>query len=130
MIRDLHRLLPVATAALACLLGPAALASDFAVDADFMELLDDRTRSLSSRLALRDLAGARDDARAISGFFGEMAAYYAKRAPGGDAATWASEGREAADEIARLALAGDLDHAQQSATVLTGTCRACHRVYK
>lgn len=113
----------------AALLSGGVLASQAIVDEDSMQLMDDRNKSLSSNISLRDAAGAKDDARALNEMFADVELYFAQKGKS-DAVDWSKQSRELSAEITRFIAASDFDHASQSAVTLSKTCKACHEVYK
>lgn len=125
-----HRLSTLLISTFAALSSGAGLAAQFEVDRDFMETLEDKTRSLNSRLALKESAGARDDARALAAMYEKMALFYSQQREASDAVTWSNQGKDLSNEISRYAVAKEFDRALQSAAMLGNTCTTCHRVYK
>lgn len=108
----------------------SVLASQLAVDEDSMQLLDDRNKSLASNIALRDPAGARDDAEALASGFAEIEAFYAQKGQADDAVNWSRQSRQLADDISKHVAANDFDRAAETAVTLSKTCRSCHDTYK
>lgn len=114
----------------AALLSGGVLASQAViVDEDSMQLMDDRNKSLSSRIALKDAEGAKDDARALNEMFADVEVYFGQKGKG-DAVDWSRQSRELSTEITQYVSANDFDHASRSAVALSKTCKACHEVYK
>lgn len=110
-------------------LSGGVLASQVTVDEDSMQLMDDRNKSLSSNIAVKDAPSAKEDARALTEMFADVETYFAQKGKD-DAVDWSKQSRELSDEITRYVAANDFEHASQSAVALSKTCKACHRVYK
>ncbi|BBJ00504.1 hypothetical protein FGKAn22_21960 [Ferrigenium kumadai] len=114
---------------ISALLSGSVLASQVTVDEDSMQLMDDRNKSLSSNIALKDASSAKEDARALAEMFADVETYFAQKGKG-DAVDWSKQSRELSAEITRYVAANDFDHASQSAVTLSKTCKACHQIYK
>lgn len=108
----------------------SVLATQFAVDQDSMQLVDDRNTSLASNIALRDAAGARSDAEALAAMFAEIEAFYAQKGQVNDAVSWSRQIRELADDISTHVAASDFDQAAENAVTLSKVCKSCHSIYK
>ncbi|HXU92343.1 MAG TPA: hypothetical protein VFP33_01670 [Gallionella sp.] len=113
----------------AALLSGGVLAGQAVVDEDSMQLMEDRNKSLSSRIALKDAAGAKEDAQALAEMFADVETYFAQKGKG-DAVDWSKQSRELSADISRYVAAKDFDHASQSAVTLSKTCKTCHQTYK
>ena len=113
----------------AALLSGGVLANQAVVDEDSMQLMDDRNKSLANRIALKDEAGAKDDARALNEMFSDVEVYFEQKGKS-DAVDWSKQSRELSEQITRYVAANVFDHASQSAVTLSKTCKACHQVYK
>ncbi len=113
----------------AVLLSGGVLANQAVVDEDSMQLMDDRNKSLSSNIALKDATSAKEDARALAEMFADVEQYFVQKGKN-DAVDWSKQSRELSAEITRYVAANDFDHASQSAAALSKNCKACHRIYK
>jgi len=111
------------------LLSGSVLASLATVDEDSMQLMDDRNKSLSSNIAIRDATSAKEDARALAEMFAGVELYYAQKGKE-DAVDWSKQSKELSAEITRYVAANDFDHASQAAVSLSKTCKTCHQSYK
>lgn len=111
------------------LLSGSVLASQAAVDEDSMQLMDDRNKSLSSNIAIRDAASAKEDARALAEMFADVELYFAQKGKE-DAVDWSKQSKALSAEITRYVAADDFDHASQAAVTLSKTCKTCHQTYK
>ena len=113
----------------AAILSGGVLASQVVVDEDSMQLMDDRNKSLANRIALKDEAGAKEDAHALSEMFADVELYFEQKGKS-DAVDWSKQSCELSERITRYVAANDFDHASQTAVTLSKTCKACHEVYK
>ncbi len=100
------------------------------VDSDFMTEMEDRSKSLTSNLSLKDGKAATEDAKAIETMFNEVEAFFVKKGDAQDGVTWSQESRALAGKIAQSVAGGDFDGAAQTAVSLNKTCKACHKIYK
>jgi hypothetical protein len=115
---------------LVALSGSVLASQAVGVDEDSMQLMDDRTKSLTSNLALENASGAAEDARALAEMFSSVEGYYLARDGGSDALDWARQSRTLSDQISQQVSAKAFDQASQAAAKLSKTCKACHTVYK
>lgn len=100
------------------------------VDSDFMTEMEDRSKSLTSNISLKDAKAATDDAKAIEQMFNEVEAFFVKKGNAEDGVTWSQESRTLAGKIAQSVAGSDFDTASQTAVSLNKTCKACHKIYK
>ncbi len=100
------------------------------VDEDSMQEMDDRIKSMTSRLSLADASGALEDARALEEMFKSVEAFYAVKNDAQDALEWSKQSVELTAVISQHLASNDFDHATQSAVRLSKTCKSCHQVYK
>jgi cytochrome c556 len=101
-----------------------------AVDADFMQVLEDTQKSLTSNISLKNAKSASADAKEMEVMFTEVEAFFAKKGNAADAVTWSQESKALASGVAQALAANDFDGASQKAVTLAKTCKACHKIYK
>lgn len=100
------------------------------IDEDYMQIMEDRQKSLSSNLAQKNVRAATEDAKELEDMFGEVSGYYQQKGNAQDAQDWSKESRDLAAAITKYVATKDFDTAAASATTLAKNCKACHRVYK
>lgn len=100
------------------------------IDEDYMQIMEDRQKSLSSNLALKNANGAKEDAKELEDMFGDVTGYYRQKSNAEDALDWSKDSRDLAAAITKYVASNDFDTAAASATTLAKNCKACHRVYK
>lgn len=108
----------------------SVVAAQVSVDEDFMQIMDDRQKSLSSRIALKDANGATEDVKELADMFKEVETFYEQKGNAPDAVNWSKESKELAETITKYVASNDFDTASQTSVALAKTCKACHRVYK
>lgn len=101
-----------------------------AVDADFMQIMEETQDNLASNISLKDAKAALADAKQMEEMFKETEAFFVKKGNAADGVTWAQESRELARNVSRAVGANDFDTAAQQAVSLAKTCKACHKIYK
>ncbi|MES2932364.1 MAG: hypothetical protein V4805_02610 [Pseudomonadota bacterium] len=101
-----------------------------AVDADFMQVMDEKQKSLSSNISLKDAKGAIADAKEMEEMFKETEAFFIAKPNAADGVTWAQESRALAADVSQALVADDFDTASQKSVSLAKTCKACHKIYK
>jgi cytochrome c556 len=92
--------------------------------------MEDRQKSLTSNISLKDAKGATADAKEMEEMFKEVEAFFVKKGNAADAVTWSQESRQLAGGVAKSLAANDFDAASQQAVTLAKTCKACHKIYK
>jgi len=113
------------------LMGILLSASASVVDADSMQLMEDRQKSLSSNIATKDVKSALADAKELETMFKEVAAFYEQKGNASDAVAWSKENREIAGVVVAQALvAKDFDTASRQSVTMAKNCKACHQLYK
>lgn len=105
-------------------------ASQVSIDEDYMQVMDDRQKSLTSNIALKDAGNAVEDVKELGEMFAEVEAYYAQKGNAADAVGWSRESRDYAATITKYVAANDFDSASQTSVKMAKTCKECHRVYK
>jgi DNA-binding GntR family transcriptional regulator len=107
-----------------------ALTANGEVDEDFMKTMEDLNKSLSSDIAIKDVKAASSEAREMEKMFVEVEAHFVKKADAADGVKWSQESRELSAAILKNITANDFDAAEATATSLSKTCKACHKIYK
>ena len=105
-------------------------AAQVSVDEDFMQIMDDRQKSLTSNIALGNAQAASTDIRQIAEMFNDVEAFYAQKGNAQDAVTWSRESKVLAATITKSVAAKNFDAASQTSVSLAQTCKECHRAYK
>lgn len=101
-----------------------------AVDADLMQSMDEKQKSLSSHLALKDAKGALQDAREMEDMLKEVETHFVQKGNAPDGVSWSQESRQLASGVAQAVSAHDFTGASQKAVLLAKNCKACHQIYK
>ncbi len=107
-----------------------AHAAEAVLDMDLMQTVEDTNKSLASGIALRDGSGAGRDAAELHELFRTVEAHYQSRPDAADGLELARKSLALTRKIQEQVGARDFDGAQDSATELSRTCRACHTFYK
>jgi hypothetical protein len=108
----------------------SVVAAEISVDEDYMQVMEDRQKSLSSNLALKNAQAALDDARELDDMFKDVETYYAHKGNADDAVNWTKESKNLAVSITKYVATQDFDTASVTAVSLAKTCKECHSVYK
>lgn len=108
----------------------SVVAAQSTVDEDFMQIMEDRQKSLSSNLSLQNATAATEDVKELKDMFGEVEDFYVHKGNAGDAVNWSKESKDLAAAIEKYVAAKDFDTAAQTSAALAKTCKTCHRVYK
>ncbi len=108
----------------------SSMVAAFDVDEDFMNLIKDKTKSLSSNIAQSDVKAAKDDADEIIDMFNDVEAFYVKKGNAQDAVDWSKEAKNLTASITKYVEAKDYDAAAQASVTLSKSCKSCHNVYK
>ena len=108
----------------------SVMAAQPTVDEDFMQLMKDKQKSLSSNISLKDTQSATDDANEIVDMFNDVQAFYEKKANAADAVDWSKESKDLTATIAKYVAANDFDTAAQTSVTLAKACKTCHKIYK
>lgn len=111
-------------------LGLAALAAQGEVDEDFMTTMEDLNKSMSSNISIKDGKAASAEANEMEKMFVEVEAFFVKKGDAADGVKWSQDSRELSAAILKAVVANDFDTAQEKATSLSKTCKACHKIYK
>ncbi|WP_020167230.1 MULTISPECIES: hypothetical protein [Methylotenera] len=128
MKKKIYQYLAIALIAMAAITTPVFSYSE--VDEDFMTAMEDLNKSLTSNLALKDVAASASEASEMQKMFDEVEAFFLKKADAADGVKWAQESRDLSALIAKSVSANDFDAASQNAVALSKTCKACHKIYK
>jgi len=110
-----------------------ALLSAYAsvVDADLMQVMEDKQKSLSSNISLKNAKDALADAKELEEMFKEVGTFYEQKGNAADAVTWSKESRELAGVVVAQAIAAnDFDTASKKSVTMAKNCKACHQAYK
>ena len=108
----------------------SVVAAQSTVDEDFMQIMEDRQKSLSSNISLKNATAAREDVKELEDMFNEVEAFYVHKGNATDAVNWSKESKELAAAIEKYVASNDFDTASQTSATLAKTCKTCHRVYK
>lgn len=100
------------------------------IDEDFMQLMKDKQKSLTSNLSMKDTKGSTDDAAEIQDMFNDVQNYYAKKGNAADAVDWSKKSKDLLGTIMQYVASNDFDTAEQTSVTLANTCKECHKVYK
>lgn len=106
------------------------VAGQSTVDEDFMQIMEDRQKSLTSNLALKNAQAATADVKELEEMFGDVEAFYAHKGNADDAVNWSKESKQLATVIEKYVASNDFDTASQTSATLAKTCKTCHRTYK
>jgi hypothetical protein len=101
-----------------------------AVDADLMQSMDERQKSLSSHLALKNAKGASQDAREMEDMLKEVEAHFVQKGNAPDGVQWSVESRQLASGVVDAVNHADFAGASQKAVAMAKNCKACHQIYK
>jgi hypothetical protein len=100
------------------------------LDEDYMQIMEDRQKSLSNNIGVQNIHGATEDVKEIEDMFGEVEEYYLSKGNTKDAVDWSKDSKALAVAIEKYVATKDFDNATISATTLAKTCKECHSVYK
>lgn len=114
--------------ALAAIAG-SVVAAQVSVDEDYMQVMEDRQKSLANNIAQQNADGATEDAKELEVMFKDVIEFYAAKGKE-DAINWARESEGLAVAINKYVASNDYDTAATTAIALAKTCKSCHRVYK
>jgi cytochrome c556 len=112
------------------LLSVGAAYAAFEIDVDFMQKMEDTTKSLDSNVAQRNAKAATAEATEIVEMFTQVEAYYVQKGNADDAVGFAQKSRGFAVEVVKSVNANDFDAAATSVESLARSCKACHELYK
>src|SRR5512140_1037144 len=76
----------------------SVVAAQVTVDEDFMQVMEDRQKSLSSNISLKDAKAAEEDVKELADMFGDVEMFYEQKGKT-DAANWSKESKELAAAI-------------------------------
>lgn len=105
-------------------------ASQVTVDEDYMQVMEDRQKSLTSSIALNNAKAAVEDANALGEMFSDVETFYAQKGNANDAVNWTKESKGLTVAITKYVATKDFDTASVTAVTLAKTCKECHSVYK
>lgn len=108
----------------------AALAAASEMDEELMATIETVAESLSSNIALQDVAAARTDASDLESLFAEVQVFFEAHADGKDAVEYTKKTRELSGAVLVAIDAGKFDDAANAASEIGRTCKSCHRKYK
>jgi hypothetical protein len=110
--------------------GVTALAEDLSdIDEDYMQLMKDKQKSLTSNLAMKDAKASEGDSAELQDMFNDVQNYYAKKGKA-DAEDWSKQSKDMLGEITKDIGANDFDTAEKTSVMLAKTCKECHKIYK
>lgn len=112
------------------LMAGTVVAGQSTVDEDFMQVMEDRQKSLSSNISLKNSQAATEDVKELQEMFNDVEAYYAHKGNASDAVDWSRESKALTVAIEKYVASKDFDTASQTSVTLAKTCKTCHRVYK
>lgn len=108
----------------------SVVAGEVSIDEDYMQVMDDRTKSLTSNIALKNGQAAVEDARELDQMFNDVEVFYVHKGNATDAVNWTKASRNLAAAITQNVASNDFDTASEKAASLAKTCKECHSVYK
>ena len=108
----------------------SVLAAQITLDEDYMQVMEDRQKSLTNNVALQNAKGANEDLKELGEMFAEVESYYIQKGNAADAVAWAKESEDDAVAITNYVAAKDFDNASLTSVKMAKTCKECHRVYK
>jgi hypothetical protein len=108
----------------------SVLAAEVSIDEDYMQVMEDRQKSLTSNIALKNGQAAVEDAKELDQMFNDVGAFYAHKDNAADAVNWTRESKDLAAAITKYVASNDFDTASMKAVSLAKTCKECHSVYK
>jgi flagellar basal body rod protein FlgB len=108
----------------------SVLAAQITLDEDYMQVMEDRQKSLTNNIALRNVPGANEDLKELGEMFAEVEAYYTQKGNAADAVGWAKTSGDYAVAITNYVAAADFDNASVTSVKMAKTCKECHSVYK
>lgn len=108
----------------------SVVAAEVSVDEDYMQVMEDRQKSLSSNIALKNGQAAVEDAKELDQMFNDVEAFYAQKGNATDAVNWTKESKDLSVAITKYVASNDFDTASVKAVTLAKTCKECHSVYK
>ena len=112
------------------LMAGSVVAGQVSIDEDYMQCMDDRQKSLTSNLSLKNAQAAKQDVKELALMFSDVEIYYAQKGNADDAVTWSKESKVLAMAIEKYVASNDFDTAAQASVTLAKTCKTCHRTYK
>ena len=108
----------------------SVLAAEVSIDEDYMQVMEDRQKSLTSNIALKNGQAAVEDAKELDQMFNDVESFYAHKDNATDAVNWTKESKDLAVAITKYVASNDFDSASMKAVSLAKTCKECHSVYK
>lgn len=108
----------------------SVVAAEVSVDEDYMQVMEDRQKSLASNIALKNGQAAVEDAKELDQMFNDVEAFYVHKGNATDAVNWTKESKDLAVAITKYIASNDFDTASVKAVTLAKTCKECHSVYK
>lgn len=108
----------------------SVVAAQVSIDEDYMQVMEDRQKSLTSNLALKNAQAAAEDVKELKDMFAEVEEFYVHKGNADDAVNWSKESRDLAGAIEKYVASSDFDTASQTSATLAKNCKSCHRVYK
>jgi hypothetical protein len=108
----------------------SVVAAEVSIDEDYMQVMDDRQKSLASNIALKNGQAAVEDAKELDQMFSDVETFYTHKANADDAVNWTKTSKDLAVAITRYVASNDFDTASAKAASLAKTCKECHSVYK
>lgn len=97
---------------------------------DFMQSVEDVTKSLVSNLSQENGPAVLADARELDGMLSQVETHYTKKGDTPDAVEISKDSRALVGEIGKLAVAKDFDNATAKSSELSRACKSCHKIYK
>ena len=107
----------------------SVIAGEISIDEDYMQVMEDRQKSLSSNISLKKVNAALNDAKSLEESFNDVETFYVHKGKE-DAVNWSKESRELAVSIQKYVASNDFDTASQTSVALAKTCKTCHRSYE
>jgi hypothetical protein len=99
-------------------------------DDDLMRDMDTAIKDLEPVIGAKNAVAAAGDAELLRDGFKQTEDYFVKKGGAADAVDFARHSEELTATVLKSISAGDFDAAENSARVLSKSCRTCHDVYK
>ncbi len=107
-----------------------AHAASAVLDMDLMQNVEDVNKSLASNIALRDAAASIKDAQELHELFKSVEGHYLAKPDAPDGLELSRKSLSLTQKIQEQVGSKNFEGAQDAATELSRTCRACHTFYK
>lgn len=113
-----------------CLFSSSVFAALSKIEDDFMQNVEDTSKSLSNSVALKNATQALSDAKELEQAFAEVEGFYVNKGDAHDAVELSRQSKQLSGEIITLVKKADFGTAEIKTTELSRACKACHNFYK